>query len=244
MDISGIFFCSRCMRPMEDEEVCPYCGYDHRKEQNKNPALERGTLLHDRYQLGSMIGAGGFGMTYAAYDEVLQTPVAVKEFFPADYARRDTEESDEVFVTEEKRGLFRIGMEHFLREARVLGMMKNIRGVVTVQDYFEENETAYIVMEFIQGVTLGEYVKKKQIKPAELFEMLKDPIDALILLHKQGVLHRDITPSNLLVSADGSVKLIDFGSAAWMDREQSMIVVTKRYAPPEQYGTSNQAMGP
>ena len=74
--------------------------------------------------------------------------------------------------------------------------------------------------------------------------MLREPIDALTVLHKQGILHRDITPSNLLVQEDGSVKLIDFGAAARMDREQSMILITKRYAPLEQYGTSGQALGP
>ena len=242
MDISGVYLCSRCMRPIEEEAVCPYCGYDHREQENENPALSRGTLLNGRYQLGSVIGFGGFGITYAAYDEVLQTPVAIKEYFPREFARRDTEETDDLQVSEENRSLYQVGREHFIREARVLGMMKDIRGVVTVQDYFEENETAYIVMEYIRGTPLEAYAGK--VKPGQLFAMLREPIDALTVLHKQGILHRDITPSNLLVQEDGSVKLIDFGAAARMDREQSMILITKRYAPLEQYGTSGQALGP
>ena len=121
MDISGVYLCSRCMRPIEEETVCPYCGYDHREQENENPALSRGTLLNGRYQLGSVIGAGGFGITYAAYDEVLQTPVAIKEYFPREFASRDTEETDDLQVPEENRSLYQVGREHFIREARVLG---------------------------------------------------------------------------------------------------------------------------
>lgn len=244
MDISGKFFCSRCMRQLEEEGICPFCGYDHREEENENPALCRGTLLHERYQLGSVIGIGGFGITYAAYDELLQTPVAVKEYYPRDYVRRDTDESDEIFVPEDNQAFYRIGKEHFIREARVLGMVRNLPGVVNVQDYFEENGTAYIVMEFIRGMTLGKYARRNPMKPEELLEKLKAPIDALSVLHRQGVLHRDITPFNLMVQEDGQIKLIDFGSAAQMKRQQSVIMVTERYAPLEQYETSGESLGP
>lgn len=243
MDIDGKLYCSRCMRQIEEETVCPFCQYDHKKERNNSSALERGTLLKERYQIGSVIGQGGFGITYAAWDETLDIPVAVKEYFPAYFVTRNTEYGDEVIVAENNRRQYLVGRQHFLRESRVLAMMKGLKGVVSVQDYFEENETAYIVMEYIQGVSLGEYARKQRLEGKKLFEMLKDPIDALIALHKQGVLHRDITPSNLLVQEDGSVKLIDFGSAAKMKQDQSMVVVTQQYAPVEQYQSQDSHLG-
>lgn len=235
MDIEGVYYCSRCVRQIEEEGVCPHCGYDHRREKNHSPALDIGTLLHGRYQLGSVIGSGGAGITYAAWDEVLQIPVAVKEYFPANYAMRQTEYSDHIEAPEEYRGNYLAGLNYFIRESRVLAMMKDLPGVVGVQDCFEENETAYIVMEYIHGTTLGQYAKERRLSGKELFAMLEQPIDALIALHKQGVLHRDITPANMLVQEDGAVKLIDFGSSADINREQSVIVVTQNYAPIEQY---------
>lgn len=235
MDIEGVYYCSRCVRQIEEEGVCPHCGYDHRREKNHSPALDIGTLLHGRYQLGSVIGSGGAGITYAAWDEVLQIPVAVKEYFPANYAMRQTEYADHIEAPEEYRGNYLAGLNHFVRESRVLAMMKDLPGVVGVQDCFEENETAYIVMEYIHGTTLGQYAKERRLSGKELFMMLVQPIDALIALHKQGVLHRDITPANILVQEDGAVKLIDFGSSADINREQSVIVVTQNYAPIEQY---------
>lgn len=243
MDIDGKFYCSRCMRPMEENGVCPHCEYNHRGASNTSPALEQGTLLKMRYQLGCMIGKGGFGITYAAWDEALQIPVAIKEYFPKDFVTRNTDYSDEVEVTEGSQKQYLIGLEHFIRESRVLAMMKDISGVVKVQDYFEENNTGYIVMEFVRGVSLREYGLSQEPAPSVVLEKLKAPIDALIVLHKQGVMHRDITPENLMVQEDGSVKLIDFGSAASMNRDQSMIVVTEKYAPIEQYSSTGKGMG-
>lgn len=243
MDIEGVLYCSRCMSRIEEEKICPDCGYDHQKEYNKNPALEIGTLLKERYQLGAVIGSGGFGITYAAWDETLQMPVAVKEFFPADYVYRDTECSDEVTAKEGCQRQYFTGMDHFLREARVLSLLSEIPGSVSVHDYFEENGTAYIVMEYIRGKNLADFVKEKQRSAKELLDMFRPVVDALVVLHKQGILHRDITPSNIMVLKDGSMKLIDFGSAAGMAQEQSMVVVTKRYAPVEQYDPDGSLLG-
>ena len=244
MDIDGKFYCSRCMQEMkEDNSVCPFCHFDHLNETNKSPALDIGILLNGRYQLGAVIGQGGFGITYAAWDETLDIPVAIKEYFPADFVTRNTEYSDDVVIAEDNRKQYLMGMQHFLRESRVLAMMKGLKGVVEVQDYFEENETAYIVMEYIHGMSLDKYVKQHSVSSKALLEMMKEPINALVNLHKQGVLHRDITPSNMLVREDGTVKLIDFGAAAKMQKDQSVIVVTQQYAPIEQYQSKNSHLG-
>lgn len=243
MDIEGVYYCSRCMLQIEEEEICPHCGYDHRGRGNASPALEIGTLLKERYQLGSVIGTGGFGITYAAWDETLQIPVAIKEFYPEGYVDRDLDESDDVLPMEKYRGQYFIGMEHFMREARVLSMLSEMPGTVKVHDYFEENETAYLVMEYLRGKTLADYLKENRISGKEALTMIRKVIDALAALHRQGILHRDITPSNIMVLPDGSMKLIDFGSATQMSKEQSMVVATRRYAPVEQYDPEGKQLG-
>lgn len=244
MDFDGVFYCARCMRKIEKEDICPQCGFDNRTMHNDSPALDMYTLLNDRYQICSVIGRGGFGITYAAWDEKLCIPVAIKEYMPKEWTVRSSSESDTVTVLPDFQKAYLIGKERFLRESRVLAMLQEISGIVKVHDCFEENETAYIVMEYIHGTTVGRYVQENGTSPKELLQMMKQTIDALVAIHKQGVLHRDITPDNILVQEDGSVKLIDFGSAAHIGRQNDTIVLTQHYAPIEQYGWENKKIGP
>ncbi|MBP3655983.1 MAG: leucine-rich repeat protein [Clostridia bacterium] len=243
MDIDGSYYCSRCLRAIEAEGVCPHCGYDHRQQTNEPPALGMGVLLKGRYQLGCVIGCGGFGLTYAAWDETLQLPVAIKEYFPGDYAARENEYTDAVIVPEARRREYMIGLNQFLREARVLAMLKSTPGAVSVQDYFEENDTAYIVMEYLRGVTLDDYARENAISPRKLFVMMRPVVDALAELHSRGVMHRDVSPMNIMVLEDGSAKLIDFGSAGQMDRQQVIAFATDCYAPIEQYEPGGEGQG-
>ena len=241
MDIDGRLYCSRCLREI-DGGVCPHCGHVRSGEANKAPALGVGVLLEGRYQLGMVIGQGGFGITYAAWDELLQTPVAVKEYFPQTYASRENAYSDEIAVPEERRREYLVGMDQFLREARVLAMLKSMPGAVNVQDFFEENGTAYIVMDFLRGQTLAQYAAEHRLTAKQLLTMLRPAVDALTVLHGRGVMHRDITPNNFMVLEDGGVRLIDLGSAGMMDRTQALTFATDCYAPIEQYeaGGDNQ----
>lgn len=234
-------YCSRCLKPMEQAGPCPFCGYDSRHAPSFPFALEERTVLKNRYLLGAVIGAGGFGITYAAWDKVLGTPVAIKEYFPRDCVTRDIDESDDVLLLpgDENLALFRIGLDRFLREAQLLAMLSSVPGIVSVHDYFEANDTAYIVMEYLRGETLGDYYQREKPAYPQLLSMLRQPIDALIACHKQGVLHRDISPDNLFVLEDGSVKLIDFGAAARMERQaqgkDQSVLLRRSFAPLEQY---------
>ncbi|MBR5287829.1 MAG: leucine-rich repeat protein [Clostridia bacterium] len=245
MNIKESFYCSRCLREMEDEGVCPFCGYDEDEAVYDPQVLEEGTLLHDkRYRIGALIGKGGFGMTYAAWDQTLLSAVAIKEYFPDGFAARDVDESNEVQVKEEDRLVFGVGLSNFTREAHILAALQNVEHVVKVSNCFEENGTAYIVMEYVRGVTLLEYVKEHQISTEALLKMLRKPIDALAMIHGQGVMHRDITPNNLMVQEDGTIKLIDFG-AAYVDESRIKgrnysISATRHYAAPEQYDSRLQ----
>ena len=239
MNIGEKFYCSKCMREIEIEGICPFCGHDHSKE-NDTKLLEEGTLLHNRrYQIGSGIGAGGFGITYAAWDMVLNQPVAIKEYFPLNLCDRDSREDYRVIPDPDHKGLYEVSLLRFIREARILGTLQNVKNVVPVLEWFEENNTAYIVMKFIRGENLEDYVKKYNIDPQALIRMMRDLIDSLILVHAKGIIHRDISPSNIMVQEDGSLVLIDFGAAVSEERraqgQDHTVIFNRSYAPVEQY---------
>lgn len=239
MNIQEQYFCSRCMRELPEECVCPFCGHDPASPAD-SWALEEGTLFQDgRYQLGAVIGAGGFGITYAAWDHTLQMPVAVKEYFPSALASRDARLGDRLQIAEGARADFALGLQRFRRESRILASLQNVKSVVKVCDWFDGNQTAYLVMEFVRGVTLEAFVARKKPAPDQLLAMLREVIESLDAVHQIGVLHRDISPSNLLVREDGRVTLIDFGSAALRERRASgrdrTVLLNKAYAALEQY---------
>ena len=247
MDIDGSIYCPRCMRKLTETDptvsACPLCG---RKPTTQRPpmALDTGTLLAGRYQLGDVIGQGGFGITYAGWDETLGMPVAIKEYFPRDEAARNADESDDLIPMPGKEAVFADGLSRFRRESNLLASLQGIPCVVKVLDYFSENGTAYIVMEFVHGKPIDQWVRENRIKPATLLDRLRPVFDALVRTHSQGVIHRDITPDNLLVEEDGSFKLIDFGSAVEVDRSTGTVVLTRRYAPVEQYSRDFGQQGP
>ena len=244
MEINGIYYCSRCMRGIEEEGPCPHCGYDADKRERDLSSLEEGTLLSGKYQLGAVIGQGGFGITYAAWDENLGRPVAVKEYFPTSCVTRNVDVSDEVTCLEKYREHFLEGRLRFERESRLLATLQDIPNVVKVLDFFSENNTAYIVMEYIHGVALDAWMKEKHMKPAQVLQVMRPVADALVLLHGQGIVHRDLKPENMLVEADGTIRLIDFGAAMQTAQHGETIVLSRGYAPAEQYGKEYGRQGP
>ena len=228
------------MREVDDDSItCPHCGYDPSQRRNVY-ALEEGTLLQNRrYQLGAVIGSGGFGITYAAWDITLNHPVAIKEYFPRTLCERDAEEDDSVIINPAREGLYQAGMLRFIREARILATLQELKNIVPVLEWFEANNTAYIVMKYISGVTLENYVKTNSIPPQQLIAMMRDIVDALVMVHAHGIIHRDISPSNIMVQDDGTMTLIDFGAASSEERmaqgEDMTVIYNRRYAPIEQY---------
>mgnify|MGYP001024325687 CR=1 FL=1 len=170
--------------------------------------------------------------------------IAVKEYYPAEWVTREGGGTDDISVRQEFQRDYLIGRERFLRESRVLAMLQEIPGIVKVYDSFEENQTAYIVMEYVHGVTIDKYVKEQRLQHGKILQMMRQLVDALAAVHKQGVLHRDITPNNILVQEDGNVKLIDFGAAATIGQQGNTILLTQYYAAIEQYGSDNGRLGP
>ena len=149
--------------------------------------------------------------------------IAVKEYYPAEWVTREGGGTDDISVRQEFQRDYLIGRERFLRESRVLAMLQEIPGIVKVYDSFEENQTAYIVMEYVHGVTIDKYVKEQRLQHGKILQMMRQLVDALAAVHKQGVLHRDITPNNILVQEDGNVKLIYIGAAATIGQQGNTI---------------------
>ena len=204
--------------------------------------LRKGTRLIGRYPVEGVLGQGGFGITYLGMDELHKKKVAIKEFFPQGIVTRNIEYEDTVTVTlvGEKENYDK-GKERFLKEAQTMAMFSKDKGIVKALDFFEINNTAYIVMEYLEGVTLKQYLRENErIDAEDLVELLVPLIEALDEIHSQGLIHRDISPDNIMVLPDGRIKLMDFGAARDYTEfgEKSLSIVLKPgYAPPEQYQT-------
>lgn len=217
-------------------------------------ALKPGTNLDDRYKIIRVLGVGGFGITYEAMNQRIHLRVAIKELFCRSYMVRQDDETS-VSVCEKndgrvcdsencERNLERLKRDKsaFLREARIVGNFESEPGIVHVLDYFEANETAYIVMEFLDGITLRDYQMRHGVfKTDDIIEKMLPVMESLIKIHEAGVLHRDISPDNIMLMKDGSLKLMDFGSATVLSSERNYGAVEggqvkDGYAPLEQYG--------
>ncbi len=241
--------CIYCMKEKEEKEsVCPHCGHTVADYRGNGYELPPFTVLNGRYLLGRMIGAGGFGITYIAMDLVLERRVAVKEFFMRDAMYRTQAAAVTVStINEAQDEMYRTSKAKFEKEAKILAHLNNMPGIVQVHDFFQENGTAYIAMEYLGGRTLGEYVKEKggRLSVEETKQILFPIMDSLGKIHKEGILHRDISPDNIKFSEDGVLKLFDFGGAKLekQDGVSKVAYMKPGYTPLEQYSV-NGNQGP
>ena len=235
--------CFGCMRMKRSSPVCEHCGFDENAE-NLPHQLPIGTLLQNQYLVGRVLGQGGFGITYMGWDQHLSVPVAIKEYFPSGTVQRHTKISTEVTCTnDDSPEEFSKHRTRFLQEARILAQLSDIPGIVRVRNYFSENETAYIVMEYVQGMTLKQYLKNlgRPMTEAEALEIMAPVLKALQKVHENGLIHRDISPDNIMIPPDGDIKLIDFGTVRFLNRSDASksteSVLKPGFAPMEQYNT-------
>ncbi len=232
-------YCMKCMCVLNETGKCTYCGFTG--EVRKIPhQLCPGTILNQRYLVGNSIGQGGFGITYIGLDMKLGMRVAIKEFYPNGYANRNTGVSSELTIVDEKQEkFFRDGRTRFYNEARAVAKFSGHHGIVDVRDFFEENNTAYIVMEYLEGKNLREYIKENGLfTPEKIMTLLEPVFEALEKVHEEHIIHRDISPDNIMILKDGSAKLMDFGAARvvdYSDQKSLSIILKAGYAPEEQY---------
>ncbi len=246
--------CFGCFEQYDDSfDICPHCGYAEGTEPELATYMRPGAILNERYVIGRALGHGGFSVTYLAWDALLLHKVAIKEYLPSEYATRRPGESRLTIFSGKEGEYFQFGKEKFLDEAKRLSAFQNEAGIVHVYDCFSANETAYLVMEYLDGITLSEYLKKEaavspqgRIAPEEAISMLTPVMLSLQRVHDSGMIHRDIAPDNIMLLKDGGVRLIDFGAArhAVHDCGKSMTVIIKDgYSPEEQYN-SHSVQGP
>ena len=229
--------CENCFSVI-DAEPCSFCGFSKAESRQDPLALAMGSRLNDRYIIGGVIGKGGFGITYIGYDLRLNMRIAVKEYYPAGMAAR-MPGTTHVSVSNKKSELpFKQGAEKFYNEATIVAGFNDNPNIVSVYDFFYENNTVYFVMGYLQGQTLKSYIGKQLITEGQAVKIMQDISNALFAVHDKNILHRDISPDNIMICDDNTVKLLDFGAARQVmaDQSQGLSVILKQgFAPLEQY---------
>lgn len=238
--------CYGCFKEKEPGTVCPKCGFN---ENSERPylAVPIGTILDGRYLIGKVLGVGGFGITYLGYDLTLDYKVAVKEYMPSGYATRAEDKYTLTVTSSSQQQAYDEGLDKFLSEARTLAKFHNTPNVVSVQDFFKENNTAYFVMEYVDGESLKDYLDKNggRISYQAAINILMPIMKALSKVHAQGLIHRDISPDNISITSTGEPKLLDFGAArsAYGENKSVSVILKHGLAPIEQYSNHGN-MGP
>jgi len=234
------FICGNCFHECLDANgICAHCGFDSAKNMEKFPlALPAGSILYGRYIIGKVLGQGGFGITYLAQDYQTKELVAIKEFFPGSMATRS---GTTIIPFSGMQGEnFEYGRRTFLDEAKTMAQFNGNPNVAGVQMYFEENGTAYFVMEYLDGCTFGDYIGSRggRLNWEDTAKAMFPILEVLGQIHEQGIVHRDVSPDNIYITNSGTVKLLDFGAARHSlgNVSQSLDMVIKHgFAPKEQY---------
>lgn len=235
--------CLHCFGTLDPRTgVCRTC-YKRAADDVTSPsALPLRTLLGGRYLIGTPLGRGGFGITYKAYDMRTGLRVAIKEFFPKGYTKR-IPRSCAVDVTDAQNAkIFNYWLTAFIQEAKVLTSIKHMEGIVSIYDFFLTNNTAYIVMEFLDGMSLHRFIngRGERLQLNETLNIMRPVLQTLLLLHQHGIIHKDISPENIQIVNNRTIKLIDFGAASIYTQhiDKPFFVLKKGYSPIELYSQS------
>ena len=235
-----------CMREKAYNGVCPFCGFDESTYEPSPHHLQPRSILGGKCLIGRVLGEGGFGITYMGWDLNLDLKLAIKEYYPTGFVTRTNTTTNTVTPYRgEKAEFFTAGRSRFINEAKTLAKFYTLPGIVSVRDFFLENGTAYIVMEFVEGETLKQRLARVggKMEAGEVFDLVRPLLRSLAEMHATGLIHRDISPDNIMITPEGNVKLIDFGAARdYLDSgNRSLSVMLKPgYAPEEQYFARGQ----
>ena len=234
--------CLSCMAELSGS-TCSTCGASVSALVDNPLYLPAGITLNNRYLIGRAIGFGGFGVVYLACDTNLDVRVAVKEFLPKDLAGRSGDHLSLIPYAGGGRDELAYGIQKFLEEAKALAKFQDHPGIVTVYESFRANNTAYMVMQYLDGMTMKEYLKRQpegRLTFETAIKVMIPIMDALREVHKAGFVHRDISPDNIFITRQKQVKLLDFGAARYAmgEHSKSLTSILKHgYAPVEQYSS-------
>lgn len=242
IEVNGKTLCPNCFYSTK-KAVCPQCGYGAEAPVAYPMALAPGSVLEKRYIIGGLIGNGGFGLTYLAYDTVSDRTAVIKEYFPHGAAMRCEDKVSVDASLSCGRKAFDEGAAEFLNRSALISKLNGAPNIVDVYDSFRENNTAYMVMEYLRGQTLKTYIRQNgTIGAAEAVYTAKCVCAAVAAAHKETILHCDVSPDNIMIGQNGVVKLIDLGTAQHIFGESyrnSSLMIKFGFAPPERYGNRN-----
>lgn len=238
VEIKGKQFCENCFKEISSSP-CPHCGFDPAVTVSDPTMLRPGSILLGKYIVGKVIGKGGFGVTYLAYDVSTNRKVAIKEFFPYGVALRAAGTTTVSVASMDNAEAFKLGAEKFYNEAKLVSRFNGNPNIVGVHEFFYENDTVYFAMEYLEGHTLKDHIAEHGVisAPQALF-IMQNVANALMAAHSSNVLHRDISPDNIILCNNGDIKLIDFGAARQVVAEHSQsfsVILKPGFAPLEQY---------
>lgn len=238
IEINNKHMCESCFAEIT-AEPCQCCGFSKNSYINEPSVLPCGSVLMGRYIIGKMLGKGGFGITYLAYDCQTDKTIAIKEFYPNGIANRTTGNPTVAVSTAEEASVFQKGAEKFYNEAKLVARFNGNPGIVSVYEFFYENDTVYFSMEYLHGKTLKKHMDQNGAITEAQAVFIADSVScALLAAHSANVMHRDISPDNIMLCDDGTVKIIDFGAARQFVSQgsQNLSVILKQgFAPIEQY---------
>lgn len=241
-----LFRCYNCMKAFDrsSSSVCPNCHFDQNTPPKEDHYLAPGTVLEGQYIIGKTIGAGGFGITYVAWDDHLKRKVAIKEYFPLNIASRLPGTNEVTVNSGDDSEQYEYWLRAFIDEALRLAAMDSLNGIVHIFNSFVANCTAYIVMEFLDGNTLKDILQERNspLKYDEVVEMVVPALYSLDAIHQENIIHRDIAPDNIMRLHDGKIKIFDFGSAknSTVSVENLAVLVKPGYSAIEQYDLDGQ----
>lgn len=230
--------CLNCFGELNSDGVCTSCNKPDDTTLKPPHQLPLRTLLNKKYVIARTLGEGGFGITYLAWDILSGQKVAIKEYFPGGFVTRDLKNMHILVNQKQNSNALTRGLGNFIEEAQNLSKLNYLKGIVRVLDFFEANNSAYIVMEFLDGVSLKRYIQKKgTLSATTVLTILKPVIMSLKEVHADGIIHRDISPDNIIITRTNDVKLIDFGAAKQIstDDQKISVVLKQGFAPEEQY---------
>ncbi len=238
--MEGTGYCMGCMHKLDWDGRCHYCGFDEENYEKDQQLGLHTQLKNGEYMIGRQLGQGGFGITYIGMDTTLLQTVAIKEYFPFGAVRRN--DRNEIELNDEKyRKDYEKGLESFLNEGRILARFSNLTAVVGVKNFFHENNTAYLVMDYVEGLSVREYVKRYGVlSPDRTLFLVQQVIADMQIIHHKQVLHRDVSADNLIITHNGSLKLIDFGATRQeftKNQYTGTILCKQGYSAIEQYST-------
>lgn len=233
--------CNNCFKEYDNGlDICPHCGYEDGDPPAEPYFLFPGMVINDRYIVGEVLGFGGFGTTYKAWDKSLNTVVAVKEYYYTGIVTRQPGTQNVMIYAQNRREEFHHFLKRFLDEARHTAKFFANKNIVNVFEFFEANNTAYMVMEFLDGTPLNEFLKESTMDTEQAVKVMQSICAAVKAVHAAGIIHRDISPDNIFLCSNGIVKLIDFGAARFSKHESQQVsrltqVMKPGFSPPEQY---------